>query len=263
MGRIKADEGLLIFARKMSPDPGLRRDDERWDWRSRQQQIRVTLILRIPNPESPIPAFLYPAYDDLANRSRSPTIQGTMTDTDTDWLVRARDGDSRAFRSLVETHTRHLYSLCARITRDSMIAEDAVQEALFNAWRHLSSFDGRAVFTTWLHRIAVNAALEQLRRRGRHDVVSDDSDCDTVFLDALAESVPGPDRHAAGREIQREAEHQLSTMSATERTAFVMRHHEGHSLEEISAVLALNTNACKQAIFRAVRKLRTALEPLR
>jgi RNA polymerase sigma-70 factor (ECF subfamily) len=186
-----------------------------------------------------------------------------MTDTDTDWLARARQGDSRAFRRLVEPHTRHLYGLCARITRDSMIAEDAVQEALFNAWRHLSSFDGRAVFTTWLHRIAVNAALEQLRRRGRHESVPDDDDSESSFLDPLAEPAPGPERHAAGSEIQREAEQQLARMSTTERTAFVMRHHEGHSLEEISAVLALNTNACKQAIFRAVRKLRAALEPLR
>jgi RNA polymerase sigma-70 factor (ECF subfamily) len=50
-------------------------------------------------------------------------------------------------------------------------------------------------------------------------------------------------------------------MSVLERTAFVRRHHEGHSLEDISAALSLNVGACKQAIFRAVRKLRFALEP--
>ena len=178
-------------------------------------------------------------------------------------MARARDGDALAFRRLVESHTRPLYGLCARITRDSALAEDAVQEALFNAWRHLSTFDGRAVFKTWLHRIAVNAALEQLRKRGRHEVAMDLPDSDEDFLDAVAEELPGPDRQAQGSEIHRHAERQLDRMSMIERTAFVMRHHEGHSLEEISETLSLSTNACKQAIFRAVRKLRSALEPLR
>ena len=186
-----------------------------------------------------------------------------MNADDEQWIARALEGDALAFRRLVEAHVRPLYALCARITRDSTLAEDAVQEALFNAWRHLTSFDGRAVFKTWLHRIAVNAALEQLRRRGRHDVSVDSTDDEDDFLEAFAEDLPSPDRHAQGAEIQRRTETQLDRMSAIERTAFVMRHHEGNSLEEISATLSLNTNACKQAIFRAVRKLRVALEPLR
>jgi RNA polymerase sigma-70 factor (ECF subfamily) len=138
-----------------------------------------------------------------------------------------------------------------------------VQEALFNAWRHLQSFDGRAGFRTWLHRIAVNAALEQLRRRGCHEATTEAVDEDEDFLGGVAEQLPGPDRRAQGAEVHRLAEIQLQRMSLIERTAFVMRHHEGHSLEEIAQTLAMNTNACKQAIFRAVRKLRVALEPLR
>ena len=186
-----------------------------------------------------------------------------MSEAEAHWMARARDGDALAFRRLVEAHARPLYGLCARITRDSALAEDAVQEALFNAWRHLSSFDGRAVFKTWLHRIAVNAALEQLRRRGRREVAIDQPDEDEEFLDAVAEELAGPDRQALGSEIHRQVETQLDRMSMIERTAFVMRHQEGNSLEEISDTLSLSTNACKQAIFRAVRKLRSALEPLR
>lgn len=186
-----------------------------------------------------------------------------MNESDEHWLARAREGNATAFRRLVEPHTRALYGLCARITRDTALAEDAVQEALFNAWRHLRDFDGRAGFRTWLHRIAVNAALEQLRRRGRHVQESESMDCDDDFLGAFADELPGPDRQAIGAEIHRRTERQLERMSAIERTAFVMRHNEGHSLEEIAQALSMNTNACKQAIFRAVRKLRVALEPLR
>lgn len=187
-----------------------------------------------------------------------------MTDAEARWVDEARQGDHQAFRRLVEAHARALYTLCARITRDSAMAEDAVQEALINAYRHLAEFDRRASFRTWLHRIAVNAALEQLRRNARHQSEAADGDADGEdFLARSADGAPGPDRHARGEEIRRRTEQELSRMSALERTAFVMRHHEGQSLEDISAVLSLNTNACKQAIFRAVRKLRGALEPLR
>ena len=199
----------------------------------------------------------------VANQTRSAIIHGVMNEADEHWIARAREGDAMAFRQLVEPHTRPLYGLCARITRDSALAEDAVQEALFNAWRHLQAFDGRAGFRTWLHRIAVNASLEQLRRRGRHVAESESVDSNEDFLAEFAEELPGPDRQAMGSEIQRQAEIQLERMSVIERTAFVMRHHEGHSLEEIAEVLSMNPNACKQAIFRAVRKLRIALEPLR
>ena len=85
----------------------------------------------------------------------------------------------------------------------------------------------------------------------------------TIFSVAWPKICPAPTAAPQGAEIHRQAETQLDRMSVIERTAFVMRHHEGHSLEEIAQTLTMNTNACKQAIFRAVRKLRVALEPLR
>lgn len=182
-------------------------------------------------------------------------------------VARARNGDRAAFRRLVESETRPLYALAARITRDAALAEDAVQEALFSAWRHLADFDGRANFRTWLHRITVNAALEQLRRRsGREQVLADtagSADEEADFLAGHADELPGPEQLAGGSEIGRRVSDQLDRMTHLERSAFVLRHHEGQSLEEICGVLAINVSACKQAIFRAVRKLRGALEPLR
>lgn len=182
-----------------------------------------------------------------------------MTDDEARRIASAAQGDSAAFRRLVEAHVGALYRVCARITGDRAIAEDAVQEALFNAWRHLRDFDRRAAFSTWLHRIGVNAALEQLRRRGRGDIAAPVGDDDFAIdpVDAAA----GPERHAHSAEIRRDVEAELARMSVLERTAFVLRHHEGQSLEDISAVLGLNVGACKQAIFRAVRKLRAALQP--
>jgi len=185
-----------------------------------------------------------------------------MTDDEARWIARAGEGDAVAFRRLVEAHSGALYRVCARITGDRAIAEDAVQEAFFNAYRHLRDFDGRAAFSTWLHRIGVNAALEQMRRRGRGEVTLPEGDDDGDPIAAVVETAAGPERHARSAEIRRDVESELARMSVLERTAFVLRHHEGQSLEDISATLSMNVGACKQAIFRAVRKLRIALEPL-
>jgi RNA polymerase sigma-70 factor (ECF subfamily) len=190
----------------------------------------------------------------------------TMANEEERWVDAARRGDREAFRHLAEAHARPLFTLCARITRDAALAEDAVQEALFNAYRHIGDFDGRAAFKTWLHRIAVNAALEQLRRRSKNEIVGSDLDGgedEDDFLLSRASDSPSPGQHARGAEIRRRVDDELARMSVLERTAFVMRHAEGQSLNDIAQALSLNISACKQAIFRAVRKLRGALQPLR
>ena len=195
-----------------------------------------------------------------------PGIQAPMANDEERWVESARRGDSNAFRHLVEAYARPLFALCVRVTRDATLAEDAVQEALFNAYRHLSAFDGRSSFKTWLHRIAVNAALEQLRRNARHegvDVAGGSDDDEEDFLLRQSGDEPNPEQHALGREIGLHVEDHLARMTVIERTAFLLRHTEGHSIEEIAQTLSLNVSASKQAIFRAVRKLRGALQPLR
>jgi len=194
-----------------------------------------------------------------------PRIQPAMANDEERWVAAARRGDRSAFRHLVEAYARLLFTLCVRITRDATLAEDAVQEALFNAWRHIAEFDGRSSFKTWLHRIAVNAALEQMRRNARHESVDlgAQGDDDDDFLLQRSADDPGPEQQALGDEIGRHVGDHLARMTVIERTAFVLRHAEGHSIEEISQTLSMNTSASKQAIFRAVRKLRGALQPLR
>src|SRR5262245_66463726 len=182
-----------------------------------------------------------------------------MTD-DARWIAKARAGDAAAFRHLVDANAAALFRLCARITRDRALAEDAVQEALLSAFRHLADFDGRAAFSTWLYRIAVNSALALMRRR-RHLEVRwpEHGEGEDAPIDAVDDS-PTPARVAVSADIRRDVEAELARMTPIERTAFVLRHQEGRSIEEISAALSLNASASKQAIFRAVKKLRAALE---
>lgn len=182
-----------------------------------------------------------------------------MTDDEARWIARARAGEAAAFRYLVDANGPALFRVCVRITGDRALAEDAVQEALLNAFRHLAEFDGRSAFSTWLYRIAVNAALAQVRKRRSLEVAWPQGEGDAAPFDAADES-PTPDRQAMSAEIRRRVDAELASLSPMERAAFVLRHHEGRSLEEICAALSLNVSAAKQAIFRAVRKLRAALE---
>src|SRR3954469_4363130 len=92
-----------------------------------------------------------------------------MDVTDVAAVSRAREGDSDAFRLLVERHSRVIFRVAYRMTGNEHDADDVVQEAFLRAYKQLDNFEERANFSTWLHRIAVNCSLDLLRSRVRHD----------------------------------------------------------------------------------------------
>jgi RNA polymerase sigma-70 factor (ECF subfamily) len=177
-------------------------------------------------------------------------------------LTRARQGDSEAFRTLVESHSRSAFRLAFRMTGNEQDAEDVVQESLLKAYRHLGRFETRADFGTWLYRIVANCAVDMIRSRQARQKYAG-----TEAFDA-ASSVhpsdqPGPDRLAESSEVRRRVTAALDGLSPLERAAFALRHYEGRSINEIGGALGLGTSAAKHAIFRAVKKLRVQLGGLR
>ena len=170
------------------------------------------------------------------------------------------DGDVEVFLSLVERHRHYLYNLALRITGNEQDAKDVVQESLLDAYLHLDHFERRSDLRTWLHRILVNCALDHLRsRRRRPDVHEPQPMSD--FADTLASSSPDPERLMASAGWRRQISTAMDTMSPLERVTFALRHFEGRSISEIAQTVGIGNNAAKQHIFRAVRKLRLALEP--
>jgi RNA polymerase sigma-70 factor (ECF subfamily) len=184
-----------------------------------------------------------------------------MEPADETLVQHAQKGDADAFRLLVERHSAKVFRLAWRITGSETTAEDAVQETFLRTYRSLHRFDSRSQFGTWLHRIAANTAIEIMRKNRRRQ-------SETPFEDRLGDpsplpsSEPGPERAALSQEVQRTVQTALGELSPMERTAFVLRHFEGRPIAEICRHLGLRESAGKQAIFRAVRKLRRALEPL-
>jgi RNA polymerase sigma-70 factor, ECF subfamily len=175
-------------------------------------------------------------------------------------VARARDGDTEAFRFLVERHSRGVFRLAFRMTGNEHDAEDVVQETFLKAYRKLAAFEERAQFGSWLHRIAANCAYDVLRARVRHDDRLDRGqgpEGDRTLT--VPTDDPSPERLVAGGEVRRRLRAALARLSALERSAFTLRHVEGMSIAEISRALDLDTSAAKQSVFRAVRKLRQAL----
>jgi RNA polymerase sigma-70 factor (ECF subfamily) len=173
-------------------------------------------------------------------------------------VLEARRGDRDAFRGLVQRYSPALFRLAYRMTGNEQDAEDVVQETFLKAYRRLGQFESRSLFSTWLHRIAANCAYDLMRRRARQK--EDPGDLSTIPQASTAE--PSPDRIVLSGEIASRLAAALGRLSPAERSAFVLRHHEGLSIQEIGATLGLETSAVKQCIFRAVRKMRLALSPL-
>jgi RNA polymerase sigma-70 factor, ECF subfamily len=177
-------------------------------------------------------------------------------------LARARQGDSDAFRDLVERHSRSVFRLAFRMTGNEQDAEDVVQESFLRAYRQLGRFESRANFGTWLYRIVANCSVDLMRaKQARHDQVRGDSLDEATNLPAV--DAPGPERMAQSEEIERRVQTALTGLSPLERAAFTLRHYEGRSIDEIGKTLGLGTSAAKHSVFRAVKKLRLALAPLR
>ncbi|HYH09004.1 MAG TPA: sigma-70 family RNA polymerase sigma factor [Thermoanaerobaculia bacterium] len=180
-----------------------------------------------------------------------------METTDNELVERVRGGEDDAFRILVERHSRPLYRAAYRITSNAADADDVVQEAFLRAYRAMASFDARATFATWLHRIAINCALDLIDSRKRRDGrIADGED-----LAMIASPAATPDRVVLSSEMQRAIATAMAGLTGNERTAFVLRHFEGMPLEEIGEVLGTRLNATKNTVFRAVKKLRQHLQP--
>jgi RNA polymerase sigma-70 factor (ECF subfamily) len=190
-------------------------------------------------------------------------MDSLMEMSDSVAVAQARAGDSGAFRVLVERHSRNLFRLAYRMTGHQEDAEDVVQETFLRAYRQLGKFDERASFGTWLYRIAANCSLDSIRarkRRSERQETVEEGAPDPV--EALPDPAPPPDRLALSSEVERRVAGALDELSEMERTAFVLRHYEGMCIDDISRTLGVQPNAAKHSIFRAVQKLRRALEPL-
>jgi len=173
-------------------------------------------------------------------------------------------GDKRAFEVLVVRHTARLFRVAFRITGNEADAEDVLQETFLLAYRKLNGFELRSDFGTWIYRIAVHCALKKIggTRLDESRRVAEQSDPETSEIQ-VADVAAGPERLLLSREIGAMQAFAMHSLTPVERAAFVLRHMEECTCEEIGTALHIAPNAAKQAVFRAVQKLRQRLAVLR
>ena len=158
-----------------------------------------------------------------------------------------------AFQTLINERSGRWYNACLRITRDAGLAADAVQEALLKAWKHRDDFRGEAALDSWIHRIALNAAIDQIRRRKTR--AEDELDIDAH---AAAPWAAAENEHIR-ESLDKDLSAAMQRLTALERQVFLLKHLEGWRLDEIAESLQSNINSVKNALFRAVHKLRADL----
>jgi len=173
-------------------------------------------------------------------------------------------GDKEAYGELVMRHSQSLFRVAFRITGNEADAEDVVQEAFLRGYRKLESFESRSEFGTWIYRIAVRCALDRI---GGHktDETSRVAEVTDPERDGVqvADRAAGPDQLLLSGEIAAMQQAAMQSLTPMERSAFVLRHMEDRTIAEIAAALGIEPNAAKQAVFRAVQKLRLRLSALR
>jgi RNA polymerase sigma-70 factor, ECF subfamily len=179
-------------------------------------------------------------------------------------VARVRAGEKDCFRLLVERHSHDIFRLAFRMMGNEQDAEEAVQDTFLRAYRSLDRFESRSSFSTWIYRIATNRCYDLLdQRKSRPEPVPVLEPGEPSPEERIPSATPGPERTLLSGEIADHLRSVMFQLSAAERTAFVLRHCEGQSIEEIAKTLKIGEGAAKNSVHRAVQKLRQALEPLR
>ena len=191
------------------------------------------------------------------------------TATDQEVVLWARKGYERAYRELVRRYQRPIFSLIYRMVRDRERAEDLAQETFVKVLNALESYRPEYKFSSWIFKIANNAAIDHLRRK-ELDTLSLDGAPDAVTSERregtslqIADQSESPLQELEARELGGEIERAIAQLRPEYRSCILLRHVQGYAYEEIADMLDLPLGTVKTYIHRARSELRTLLESTR
>lgn len=181
--------------------------------------------------------------------------------SEADAIERAKAGDAEAFEILYNLHKRRVYSLCLRMTANTAAAEDLTQEAFLQLYRKISTFRGESAFSTWLHRMAVNVVLMQLRKKGLAVVPLDE----TVETEEETprKELGAVDPALAGSVDRLNLQRAVEALPPGYRTIFLLHDVEGYEHNEIAGMVGCSIGNSKSQLHKARMKLRELLKTSR
>jgi RNA polymerase sigma-70 factor, ECF subfamily len=177
--------------------------------------------------------------------------------TDAQVVARILTGQTALFEILMRRYNERLYRVARAIVRDEGEAEDVMQQAYVNAYANLRQFAGKARFSTWLTRIAINEALARARRRGKYEPFDDEPGSVEPFM--AERRTPDPERQAFTGELRALLEWAIDELPDGAREVFVLREVEGLSTAEAAESLGVSEDAVKTRLSRAKAALRRAV----
>jgi RNA polymerase sigma-70 factor (ECF subfamily) len=181
--------------------------------------------------------------------------------TDEILVAAAKSRDHHAFVELWTRHSRTAFNVAYRITGNRDDAEDAIQDAWMKAYMHLDTFDGRAKFSTWLTRIAINSSLMILRRkRARSETSMEIKDGETVRPCEIADQTKNVEELYARHERVQHLKRAICRLHPTLRNVVEIHQSNDHSVKEVAELAGISVAATKSRLLRARRVLRKAFE---
>ncbi|MCK5078201.1 MAG: RNA polymerase sigma factor, partial [Calditrichia bacterium] len=170
-------------------------------------------------------------------------------------------GDIEAFREFVESNREKVYYLARNLTGNHHDAEDLSQDVFIKVYQSISKFRKKAKIQTWLHRITVNAFIDRKRKRVLNIIKLNPEQEDTNRIpEPVEESVTGnPERYVDSQIMQKNIHQALDKLSPKERSVFVLKHYQNHTIREIASTLKIAEGTVKSLMFRSIQKMQKAL----
>ena len=180
-------------------------------------------------------------------------------------VERSLAGDDRAFRQLVETYQRKVYTIAYGVLRNQDAAMDVAQDAFVKVHRYLPKFEGKSSFYTWLYRIVVNLCIDRKRRAARaaevdyDDAIAHHERPQASGPTLASVTIQGPGREFERKELREKMQQALEKLSPDHREILVLREVEGLSYEEIADILEVAKGTVMSRLFHARKNFKSTL----
>jgi RNA polymerase sigma-70 factor, ECF subfamily len=189
---------------------------------------------------------------------RGPEVSKQFTEQEL--ILSAQTGDLEALSLIYDKYNRRVFNLCLRMIRDRADAEDLTQDVFVQLFRKIHTFRGQSAFSTWLHRLAVNMVLMEIRSRKSHHYFLTSLDAKNEDDDSLPEQFGREDNTLRGSLDRLVLQGALEELPPGYRLVFLLHDVHGYEHQEIAEILSCSVGNCKSQLHKARLKLRRLIE---